>query len=89
MKSPSVTISSEGGWAWLQTSLFTVPLHAAALPLLAVLTLLPFTEEEQPSPQHKNSSGRVHFDVGHGYTVFFLLSLCLRHKKKMLRLLSD
>lgn len=51
-----------GGWAWPQTSLFTVPLHAAALPLLAALTPLPFTWDEQPSPQPKNSSGRGHFE---------------------------
>lgn len=56
-----------GGWAWPQTSLFTVPLHAAALPFLAALTLLPFREEEQPSPQPKYSSGRGHFDVGSSY----------------------
>lgn len=61
-----------GGWAWPQTSLFTVPLHAAALPLLAALTLLPFREEEQPSPRPKNSSRRGHFDVG-TYTVFSLI----------------
>lgn len=73
-----------GGWAWLQTSLFTVPLHAAALPLLAALTPLPFTEEEQPSPQSKNSSGRGHFDVGSSYTEF-ILSFCLGHKKMVVR----
>lgn len=61
-----------GGWAWLQISLFRVPLHAAALSLLAALTLLPFTEEEQPSPQSKNSSGRGHFDVGSSYMEFSL-----------------
>lgn len=62
-----------GGWAWLQTSLFTVPLHAAALHLLAALTPLPFTEEQQPSPQSKNSSGRGHFDVGSSYTESLIL----------------
>lgn len=61
-----------GGVAWPQTSLFTVPLHAAALPLLAALAPLPFREEEQPSPQPKNSSGGGHFDVASSYKGFSL-----------------
>lgn len=65
-----------GGWAWLQTRLFTLPLHAAALPLLAAATPLPFTEEEQPSPQPKYNSGTGHFDVGSSYSEFYLSFSC-------------
>lgn len=65
-----------GGWAWLQTHLFTVLLHAAALPLLAAPTPLPFTEEELPSPQPKYSSRTGHSDVGSSYTEFYFSLFC-------------